>query len=398
MGKDKWTKWLIIVGAVVLVALVALLLLKTKSEKYRLIKADSVEGTVYVDRETKEGQEVIEVFHGMQFVDEDRVEVMSDSFLSLLMDEDKHMGAEENTMFRLYADGSEEKGNIRIELISGKALFEIEHKLNEESSFEVTTPNAMLSVRGTKFSVFYDESRKCTIIEVMDGVVLVEYEDGSMELQAGETLQIDENGDTTQGMLEEAGTNRIGTGSTDETGGDLLAMESEEKILLISQQYLNTENYYDSDLQIMLNVKTMNGNMVDAQGLYITDPRWTFAPQPLDAEAERIGNEYLFPHRTEIDQFIVENGPTAIRELENGEEITAVADVTEWFPETMLLQGDSEELNFQVTKVEMSLESNYSLAHDAAGELYPAPQNSFLEGDNYVLIGTVCFDVYGYVQ
>ena len=92
-------------------------------------------------------------------ISEDTVETGESSKAELLADSDKHILAEENTKFVLKATGTEKSGNITINLLYGTSLIEIENKLSEESYFEVTTPNATLSVRGTTFEVNYDEER-----------------------------------------------------------------------------------------------------------------------------------------------------------------------------------------------------------------------------------------------
>ena len=89
----------------------------------------------------------------MTLISDDKVEVNENSFLELLCDSDKHICAEENTGFVIDSDGNEKDGYITIELLYGKALFTIDNKLPKDSSFDVKTPNATLSVRGTEFSV-----------------------------------------------------------------------------------------------------------------------------------------------------------------------------------------------------------------------------------------------------
>ena len=382
MKRQFGKKWILIIFPVILMLVaVVIILMMTLKTTYRLIKVNSFNGTIYVDRETRKGEEVLEVFEGLQLLNGDIVSVDNNSFLELLMDEDKHMGAEENTAFLLYADGDENAGRIQIEMLCGKALFEIEHPLNEDSAFEVVTPNATLSVRGTIFSVAYDDVNNITTVEVMEGTVWLEYQNASKVLQAGETIQIGEYGEIAEGISGE---------TADGMSGEMM---EEEPILSIVHQYLTLEDPYNSELQLLMYIQSPAFTGSDNRGVYVTDPAWTAVDSPLNDAAERMGNDYLFPHRTEIDQYFVE----AIQVLESGE-IPEGMDVTDWFPENLTIQGDEGGISFQVTKVEMTPEWNYTSAYNADGELVPAPPNSYREGDNYVVIGSVKFLFYGTVE
>ncbi len=159
----------------------------SKEEVYRLIKVNSFEGAVTVEREEK-----MEVFEGLQLISEDSVEVGDDSLLELLADSDKHIVAEENTAFKLHSTGTETGGNITVDLLYGKALFTIDNKLPDGSTFEVNTPNASLSVRGTVFSAEYDSEKKETVVEVIEGIVLVAYNGGEELIEKGRTIIIKE--------------------------------------------------------------------------------------------------------------------------------------------------------------------------------------------------------------
>ena len=155
------------------------------AEAYRLVKVNSFEGEVSVQREEK-----LSAFEGLQLVSEDRVEVGNESLLELLADSDKHIVAEENTGFVIESEGTEENGSIRIDLLYGKSLFTIDNKLPDNSTFDVKTPNATLSVRGTSFSVAYDPEEETTEVEVFSGKVLIICDDKELYLEKGETATI----------------------------------------------------------------------------------------------------------------------------------------------------------------------------------------------------------------
>lgn len=182
-------KKIIIPAAVIIVAAAAIItaVLLSGKEEYRLIKVNSFEGNVAVQRENSGS---IDVFNGMKLVSRDSVNVMASSFLDLLADDDKHICAEENTGFILNSSGTSKEGYLTIELLYGKALFTIENKLNENSFFEVKTPNATLSVRGTSFSVEYNIATGETIVEVFEGKVWASYYGKEQILEQGDIVHI----------------------------------------------------------------------------------------------------------------------------------------------------------------------------------------------------------------
>ncbi|MBQ8172093.1 MAG: FecR domain-containing protein [Oscillospiraceae bacterium] len=171
----------VVVVAVVIITVIAV----SQKDVYRLIKVNSFEGAVTVQREEK-----MDAFEGLQLVSEDLVEVGNQSLLELLADSDKHIVAEADTAFRLHSTGTETSGNITIDLLYGKSLFTIENKLSEESFFSVKTPNATLSVRGTTFEVSYDPQTETTVVEVTEGIVAVVSDVLTDDLTAGESAVI----------------------------------------------------------------------------------------------------------------------------------------------------------------------------------------------------------------
>lgn len=172
-------------AAVVIAAIIAaVLIFGNKGEVYRLIRINGFEGGVSVYRSSL----TMDAFDGMQLISEDTVEVGSEAFLELLADEDKHICAEENTGFTLISTGTSESGYLCVNLLYGKGLFTIDNKLGENSSFEVKTPNATLSVRGTSFSVEYDISAGETNVEVFEGTVWASHDGTEDILNAGDTI------------------------------------------------------------------------------------------------------------------------------------------------------------------------------------------------------------------
>ena len=160
----------------------------SKEDEYRFVKVDVKEGGVVVER----SEENIEAFEGMNLIADDNVDVKEKSSALLLVDDDKHIFAEENTEFSVNASGSKDNGYVTVDLVRGQALITIDNKLNDYSLFSVRTPNATLSVRGTIFTVYYDDINNVTYLDVHEGVVNVETieKDISEDVTAGDKRKI----------------------------------------------------------------------------------------------------------------------------------------------------------------------------------------------------------------
>ncbi len=170
-------------GAVlcVIVAVVVVLILQNRKESYRQVKVYEVEGEASV---TRKGIDDLQPYANMQLQSGDLVKVDTGR-MTLKLDEDKYVYAEEKTEFSLEAEGDSKDSRTRIRLNRGAITNEIQNKLSTNSSYEVNTPNSTMAVRGTIFrvAVTYGEDGTCyTMITVFDGTVAVRlvYADGQI--------------------------------------------------------------------------------------------------------------------------------------------------------------------------------------------------------------------------
>lgn len=169
--------------AVVILAVVVILLLNRKEAVYRIIKVFELDGKSTVTR-----QDIgdLDAYDNMVLESGDQVYVDSGS-LTLKMDEDKYVYAEEKTRFQLEAAGTSENSKTKIRLEEGVLTNEIQNKLSDESSYEVNTPNSTMSVRGTIYMVdVYEENGiRYTKVSVFEGAVATKliYADGSVSDQ-----------------------------------------------------------------------------------------------------------------------------------------------------------------------------------------------------------------------
>ncbi len=151
-----------------------------KKDGFRVIQVQEALGNVSVQHPLENDPR--DVVEGMHLYTEDTVTVGDSSRLTLLLDSAKYVAAEAGTTFKVSATGNSNKGRVRINVLDGKALFDIDEKLNGDSTFEVSTPNAVISVRGTEFSVEYNAESDYTSVAVTEGKVHVSYMSGEEEM------------------------------------------------------------------------------------------------------------------------------------------------------------------------------------------------------------------------
>lgn len=176
-----------IVTAILVACVVTIVIIVSNSTKsYRVITVEKPIGEVVVGRKGKN----FGAIEGMNLVSKDSLSTAKEAIAILLLDTDKHIVVEQNTDISIVATGNEEAGNVRVDIKSGVAKFAVDNKLNDESTFEVQTPNALLAIRGTEFMVDYDGDDDSTVIKVDSGVVHLEYENEEIDLTEGESAFI----------------------------------------------------------------------------------------------------------------------------------------------------------------------------------------------------------------
>lgn len=141
-------------------------------DAYRSIKVYQTAGEAVIERE-KVGK--MDAFKNLKLISGDLGEVFVDSNMRLELDDDKYILIEEQSRLRIQAEGNDDTSKTRIELLEGAVTCEIENKLSEDSTFEVSTPNSIMAVRGTTFRIAYlfDQVRGNgeTIVQTLGGTV-----------------------------------------------------------------------------------------------------------------------------------------------------------------------------------------------------------------------------------
>lgn len=173
--------------------LTALLTACGSSAEVRSISVEELNGTTHVTNVTGE----TDAYVGEKLASGDDVKVDADSNMTLLIDSDKHLFADAGTHFCLEATGKANATKTHINLYEGSVLSGIDNKLKADETYEVSTPNATMAVRGTVFNVCvtYVDGVPVTDVEVVEGTVAVTTmqngEEITVEVGAGENQRVD---------------------------------------------------------------------------------------------------------------------------------------------------------------------------------------------------------------
>ena len=196
------------VALVAVVAAVAVMLI-LNNNKYRSISVADVKGIVNVIGQKNNGQ----AYKGQRLFDGDDVSVMEDSELTLCLNNDKYVYADENTHFKLEASSSKQGNKLKIVLDKGSELNVLTAKLGDGDTYQVDTPNSTMSVRGTRFRMTVytgDDGYTYTLLEVESGIVLAQlktltgdYNGVEKEFFAGQSALIRGGDDFSEFVLSE---------------------------------------------------------------------------------------------------------------------------------------------------------------------------------------------------
>ncbi len=176
--------WIAIVAILIAIgAIVLFIVLRKKEESYRLIKVYDLVG----DATVKRGQtDILDAYVNMRLQSMDIVNTSADSYMQLVLDDNKYILLEPLTEIHLEATGTSKDSKTKIYLKKGAIVKCIEDRLSDSSEYKIETPNSTIAVRGTTFRVelVYDEKGEShTLLSVFEGKVdcnLI-YPDGSVD-------------------------------------------------------------------------------------------------------------------------------------------------------------------------------------------------------------------------
>ena len=167
-------------GVTAAAAAVAAVIVLNQPQTYRSIKVAEVDGHASVQRSVSE---TLDAYSGMNLQNGDIISTGGESSLQASLDSDKYILLDENTVIELEASGTEQDSRSLITLKQGSILNEITKKLSADSSYEISTPKAVMAVRGTSFAVELVKQNDGSYISVLRTF------HGKVEVQL-----IDENG------------------------------------------------------------------------------------------------------------------------------------------------------------------------------------------------------------
>ncbi|HPP06535.1 MAG TPA: FecR domain-containing protein, partial [Syntrophorhabdaceae bacterium] len=165
----------------------------------RLLRGSPMDGTVTFVKgdamlQRNNSQEWIKLKQGDLIKQGDSLKTGDKSTLEITFEDKSILFMRPNTL--LTVNTLEKKGVFaivnNINLKSGKAISNIKKITGTEPRYEVTTPSAIASVRGTDFRISVDE-KWATRAEVLDGHIMVKATGKSVEVNAGEGTVVEKD-------------------------------------------------------------------------------------------------------------------------------------------------------------------------------------------------------------
>ncbi len=159
----------------------------------RTVMVESRNGSV----EAYDGKETTYLVEGDKLLSGMEITTGFEADLTLLLDADKHIYAAGKTKFKIVALGRSDSSRTRIDLVTGTLVSGLDNRLGKDDTFAVTTPNAVMAVRGTVFTVGVTKSKGeyITKLTVTEGSVeTATIEDGAerkVTVSAGETAEFE---------------------------------------------------------------------------------------------------------------------------------------------------------------------------------------------------------------
>lgn len=151
--------------AIVVTAAILIILFGKSKEAYRSIQIYDVKGTASIERN---GIGMMEAVENLYLESGDRITVSGDSYIRLKLDDDKYIMVEENSVLSIIAEGTKQNSLTTIQLEQGAVTNEIRNPLSDKSSYEVSTPNSVMAVRGTVFRVSISSDENGTLYTTLD--------------------------------------------------------------------------------------------------------------------------------------------------------------------------------------------------------------------------------------
>ncbi len=201
-------------GAIVVVAILAVILIAVlggnNSKGFRSVRVSEIVGTATVTFEEKE----YAAYKDMKLEEGHDLITGAESFVRMVLDEDKYIRVEEDSKITFETLGKEGSGKTAIRLEYGAITNEAATALGEGEEYIINTPNTILAIKGTFFRVAVDVAADGTVsvdIFTYGGAVECkrvlpngEVVDESVLIEAGYKTKVYMNDEDTVYQVEEA--------------------------------------------------------------------------------------------------------------------------------------------------------------------------------------------------
>ena len=220
-----------------------------------------------------------------------------------------------------------------------------------------------------------------------------------LELLADDdVLYLTDNGISSEEGNSVSETNDTGTSDAENIDKESADLESTdaERLIYIARFYANDTLYLYEENSLIIQVETKQYEEEERNGNYNDEYGEGDISSPLEQFLYELDRDNIEPHREEINTFFEENKSEAIDAMQNGEE-TAEMDVTDWFPETMILPGEQNTYTCHVSSVTMAFAPGY-VTKENVGPLEEYPSRVYVDGEYYWYMSGVCFLVDGIME
>lgn len=189
------------IAAVSLILVIIIFTLASSGNNERKLSIQDISGSAFILR--SDGQ--IPADKNTVLESGDVIITSSDSEVKLAADKDKYIIIEPDTTLYVNFTDISEKGSIIVNISEGSAICRLDSKLPKSSAFEVRTPNAVISAKGTVFRTDFSyldtygghNAVKLTEVECAEGTVDIQlYDDNAspadqlMLLAAGKSARL----------------------------------------------------------------------------------------------------------------------------------------------------------------------------------------------------------------
>ena len=276
--------------AAICVAAVVVMLVTKDEEAYRTIKVIEISGDVSVIKGDKE----YAAYVGMVLEEGYKLETLADSYVRMVLDDDKYVKIEAESKVTFEALGKSGTNKTKIRIDQGAMTCEIVNPLKEDDDFTINTPNAVLAVRGTFFRVdlnFYGDGLVKTKVITYGGRVSTqrvmstgEYVGEEVDVEAGNKVIIsqineeEDNGSVYEDVIYEKDIAKVEDIPDDDLVDVYFAIENGHEMFVDIDTVSDVLEERDINIDEYTSVYEKAKSVIDSSGVGAEDPNSTEGP------------------------------------------------------------------------------------------------------------------------